>query len=164
MNWYVIHTRPRQESRALENLERQGYMCYLPTLAIERVRYGKPSVAVEPLFARYLFIELDDSGAGRSWSPIRSTRGVSRLVTFGGKAAKVGGELIEMLRARQESAVTHPARLFSQGERVRMTEGAFAGIEVVYQMDAGEQRAMILIELMSRSVTMAIPIAQLTKT
>ena len=29
-HWYLIHTKPRQESVALENLERQGYQCYLP--------------------------------------------------------------------------------------------------------------------------------------
>ncbi|MDR0735595.1 MAG: hypothetical protein LBF51_01965, partial [Zoogloeaceae bacterium] len=30
MHWHLIHTKIRLERRALENLERQGYECYLP--------------------------------------------------------------------------------------------------------------------------------------
>ena len=41
MHWFLIHTKPRQEGIALENLERQGYPCYLPMLAAEELRqYG----------------------------------------------------------------------------------------------------------------------------
>ncbi|WP_206951074.1 transcription/translation regulatory transformer protein RfaH [Trinickia acidisoli] len=163
MNWYLVHTRPRQEGRAVENLERQGYRCYLPLLTIERIRRGKQCVVVEPMFARYLFIELDDSGTGQSWAPIRSTKGVSRLVMFGGRAAKVEEALISVLRAPAEIEARHPERLFTPGERVRMVEGAFAGIEAVYQMSDGNQRAMVLIELLSRPVRLTVPIAQLTK-
>ncbi|MDP3335894.1 MAG: transcription termination/antitermination NusG family protein, partial [Rhodoferax sp.] len=30
MNWYLIHTKPRLEKCALENLQNQGYTCFLP--------------------------------------------------------------------------------------------------------------------------------------
>ena len=45
MHWYLIHTKPRQELRALENLERQGYECYLPLLPTEKIQ--------EKLFATF---------------------------------------------------------------------------------------------------------------
>lgn len=163
MDWYLVQTKPRQEWRALENLERQRYRCYLPTLTAERIRYGKHCVVVEPMFSRYLFIELDDSGCGLSWSPIRSTKGVSRLVTFGEQAAKVDDALVSALRARAEAEAGQPRRLFLPGELVRLTGGAFQGIEAVYQMDDGEQRAMVLIELLSRPVRVVVPLRQLGK-
>jgi len=75
MNWYLIHTKPRQENAALLNLEQQGYECYLPILLAEKLRQGSLSVIEEPLFPRYLFIRLDPSGGSQSWAPIRSTRG-----------------------------------------------------------------------------------------
>lgn len=56
MHWYLVHTKPRQEKCALENLHRQGYQCYLPTLPSEKLRQGLLTVADEPLFPRYLFI------------------------------------------------------------------------------------------------------------
>ena len=40
MQWYLIHTKPRQEVCALENLQRQGYECYLPQLVLEKLRNG----------------------------------------------------------------------------------------------------------------------------
>lgn len=163
MNWYLIHTKPRQETRALENLERQGYDCYLPMLKVERLRRGKPCTVVEPMFARYLFIELGDSSTCQSWAPIRSTKGVSRLVMFGGHAAKVDEALISALRESGETEAGYAERLFAPGERVCMADGAFSGIEAIYQMDDGDQRAMVLIELLSRPVQVAVPIATLRK-
>lgn len=44
---------------ALANLERQSYVCYLPQTHIERVRRRKAGVAAEPMFLRYLLVQLD---------------------------------------------------------------------------------------------------------
>jgi len=163
MYWYVIQTKPRQEKRALLNLERQGYECYLPLLAVEKLRNRKLSIVDEPLFARYLFIHLDDSQAGKSWVPIRSTKGVSHMVTFGNEYAKVDERLIEALRAQRDKNDQQPRPLFEPGERVMITSGPFAGIEAIYQMTDGERRAMVLIELLSKTTQLQISPANLSK-
>jgi transcriptional antiterminator RfaH len=141
MHWYLVHTKPRQEKCALDNLHRQGYQCYLPTIPSERLRQGLLTVADEPLFPRYLFIRLGQGDSAKSWAPIRSTKGVSRLVSFG----------------------TEPARLFKTGERVRLTEVPFAGIEGIYQMADGERRVMVLIEILSKPVAVCVAPASLRK-
>jgi transcriptional antiterminator RfaH len=82
MQWYLVHTKPRQEKSALDNLHRQGYQCYLPTMPSEKLRQGLLIVADEPLFPRYLFIRLGLGDSVRSWAPICSTKGVRRLVSF----------------------------------------------------------------------------------
>ena len=138
------------------NLQQQGYVCYLPLLAIEKLRHGALTVVHEPLFSRYLFIELDTSQAGQSWGPIRSTLGVSRLVTFGNEPATISAELIEELRSFNDTLRTDPQRLFKQGDLVQITDGPFTGIEAIYQMDDGDRRAMVLIELLSRPSALAI--------
>ncbi|MDP1773845.1 MAG: transcription/translation regulatory transformer protein RfaH [Methylobacter sp.] len=163
MHWYVIHTKPRQEQRALLNLEQQGYECYLPMVTIEKLRKGVLSVAEEPLFARYLFIRLDVSLSGKGWGAIRSTPGVSRLVTFGTEPAKVDDRLIEALRAQKDALCSQPQRLFAQGERVLITDGPFVGIEAIYQMNDGESRAMVLIELLSKPTKLNISPSSLRK-
>ena len=50
-----------------------------------------------------------------------------------------------------------------QGERVRLTEGPFAGIEGIYQMADGERRAIVLIELLSKQVRVRVAPANLRK-
>jgi transcriptional antiterminator RfaH len=44
-------------------------------------------VVTEPMFSCYLFIQLDDQS--QNWDTIRSTLGVSKLVSFGPQPAKV---------------------------------------------------------------------------
>ena len=162
MHWYVIHTKPRQEQRALANLQQQGYTCFLPVLARQKLCRGALTVVPEPLFARYLFIQLDGGQMGQSWAPIRSTMGVSRLVTFGTEPAKVRADLIESLRAHS-SAATHAVPLFTPGEHVQIKNGPFAGLEGIYQLDDGERRAMVLIELLHKPSRITLAPASLQK-
>ena len=96
MNWYLIYTKPRQERCALDNLQWQGYECYFPTMPAEKLRFGKLGVVDQALFPRYLFIRLGQGPAAQSWAPIRSTKGVSRLVSFGTIPAKVDDALIAL--------------------------------------------------------------------
>lgn len=163
MQWYLVHTKPRQEKRALENLQRQGYDCYLPTLLSEKIRQGVLMVTDEALFPRYLFIRLGQGGSARSWAPIRSTRGVSCLVSFGIEPVRVDDGLIDLLRTQEASVQACPKRLFEPGERVCLTEAPFAGIEGIYQMADGECRAMVLIEILSKQVAVHVAPAGLRK-
>ena len=152
--WYLVHTKPRQEDVALANLERQGYECYLPQMRIERIRRRKAEIATEPMFPRYLFIRLDSSDQGKSWSPIRSTLGVSQLVHFGARAAKVDDALVELMRQREQAMPLDA--MFHRGDSVVITDGPFAGLEAIYQTADAERRAFILLEILSKPVSMQI--------
>lgn len=158
MDWYLIFTKPRQERCALENLTRQGYECYLPMLVAEKISHEKITPERTPLFPRYLFIRLDQGLGAKSWSPIRSTRGVSRLVSFGAEPARVDAALISHLQACEQVMSNHPEKLFSNGERVRLTGAPFDGLEAVYQMPDGERRAMVLLEFMSKPIKITVPV------
>lgn len=161
-SWYLVHTKPRQEDIALANLVRQGYVCYLPQMRIERVRRRKAEVVFEPMFPRYLFIRLDCSDQGKSWSPIRSTLGVSQLVHFGGRAAKVDDSLVDLLRQRERSLLTEA--MFHRGDLVVIADGPFAGVEAIYQTADAERRAFILLEILAKPVSMHIDAGRLRKT
>lgn len=163
MHWYLVHTKPRQEKYALENFQRQGYQCYLPTLPSEKLRQGVLVVTDDPLFPRYLFIRLGQGDSAQNWAPIRSTKGVSRLVSFGVEPVKVSDSLVEALRAQEASVQAEPEQLFNPGESVRLTEAPFAGIEGVYHMADGERRVMALIELLSKQVRVRVAPASLCK-
>ena len=162
-SWYVIHTKPRQEQRALTNLQQQGYRCYLPMITLEKLVRGRLNLVEEPLFPRYLFICLDNGRQGQNWAPIRSTLGVSGLVTFGSTPAKIDAELIALLQTQQAELDASPERLFHKGEVLIVAEGPFAGLEAVYQMPSGDNRAMVLIELMGKVAQMQIAPASLRK-
>ena len=161
--WFLVRSKPRQESVALTHLARQGYESYLPLFATEKLVRRKSTVVQEPMFARYLFVRLDTTGQGQSWSPIRSTVGVSELVCFGSRPARVDDALIATLREREATQQADPITLFAHGDSVRITEGAFAGLEAIYQMNDAEGRAMVLLDLLSKPVAMTIDAASLRK-
>ncbi|OWW18573.1 hypothetical protein AYR66_00750 [Noviherbaspirillum denitrificans] len=156
--WYLVQTKPRQELRAVEQLRNQDFTCFLPTLAVEKLVQGKLEECVEPMFSRYLFIRLD---LGRdNWSPVRSTRGVSKLVSFGGRFATLPDDCVAALQSAQEE---RPRRLFEPGDRVSVIQGPFAGLEGIYQMHDGEARALVLIELMNQPHKLKLAVQMLRK-
>lgn len=158
VEWYVVQTKPKQEFRALEQLENQGFTCFLPTVLVERLARGKLESREEPLFSRYLFLQLNEVASDTA--PIRSTRGVSKLVAFGGRFATLPDACVEALRASPR--VTQQS-LFSPGERIAITQGPFAGLEGIYQLPDGEARALVLVELMSRPQKLTLAVEALRK-
>jgi transcriptional antiterminator RfaH len=160
-HWYLLQTKPNQEARALTNLEQQGYPVFCPMLSVEKLRRGKVTMALEAMFARYLFIQLDSSRSGLGWSSIRSTLGVSHLVSFGGVPAKVDAALIAHLQQHAQQAA--PEHLFHAEERLLIADGPFAGLEAIYQATNGEGRAMVLITLLGQSTRLQVQAASLSK-
>jgi transcriptional antiterminator RfaH len=67
----VIHTKVREEFRALENLQNQGFEVFLPACCVQKRYQQSLKLVTELLFARYLFIRLSDVIG--NWLPIRST-------------------------------------------------------------------------------------------
>ena len=160
--WWLVHTKPRQEDKALANLRAQGFECYLPLLPVEVLQRGSLKVKDQPLFPRYLFARPSINGAGENWGVIRSTLGVNRLVSFGTQPAKVSESLV---LAIQESTAQRiePQAKFNQGDVLQVTQGPFAGIEAIYDMKVAEDRVMVLINLMSQQVKLALEPWQVTK-
>ena len=145
--WYLVYAKPQQERIALENLERQGYECYLPLVRVRRRRQGRFVKIVEPMFPRYLFMYLSDETD--NWGPIRSTIGVSNLVRFGVLPAQVPGNLIQALRSREDADGLQrlEPRTPQPGERVRIVEGVMAGYEAIFEAGSGKERVSLLLEI-----------------
>jgi len=156
--WYVVHTKPRNEARALENLQNQGFECFMPTMEVEkRVRHRVQHVVV-PMFSRYLFIRLSDTT--QNWAPIRSTLGVSRLVSFGNQPSKAPDTLIDFLRLAPAQELE---RLFAVGDAVQMLDGPLKGLQGTYQAHDGEMRGMILVDLLGQPQKLRIALDALIK-
>ena len=77
MSWGCVSTYVMSETKAVENLERQGFTAFCPF-------YARPNpkklteLRKVPLFPGYVFVRLI---AGQSWSVINSSHGVIRLLT-----------------------------------------------------------------------------------
>lgn len=147
-SWYLIYTKPRKELVAQENLERQGFMTYLPRIERSRKRNGKRVTSVEAFFPRYLFISLNKTSD--NWSSIRSTVGVANIIRFTQYPAVVSESLISFLMTQEnpDSGFHDEDSKFKSGNSVRITDGALTGYEGVFKAKTGEERVIILLEVM----------------
>ncbi|KAA0011479.1 transcription/translation regulatory transformer protein RfaH [Billgrantia pellis] len=158
--WYVIQCKGGESFRAAEHLGNQGYELFHPVLDVQKKRGGKLVWISEPLFPHYLFIRLDRVAS--NWRPIRSTRGVLRIVTFGNRPLPVDDALIETLREQgtedRESSVNV---YFRAGEKVEITEGPFKDLQAVFASHKGEERAIVLLNLLNRQQRLEMPVEHL---
>jgi transcriptional antiterminator RfaH len=158
--WYVIQCKARQETRALENLERQGFSCYLPMLTVEKLRRGSTRDVLEPLFPAYLFINLNE--LSDNWHPIRSTRGVLQIVRFNQYPVPVRDEIIDQIR---HWLANDPIKVpyLRPGERVLITDGCFANLEAVFVSPDGPTRVVLLLNILHHEQTLSFPTAAVRK-
>ena len=162
MTWHLVYTKPRMESLALEKLSEQGLMGYLPMKPMERIRRGKRQVLQEPLFQRYLFIEADDRFLMRRHA-IRSTPGVSYLLQIGETDTPVGDELIDIIRSLEAGHQDQVEAYFKPNSVVKITQGIYHDLEAIFVEDQGEQRALLLIQLLQTDTRISIDKHHLSK-
>ena len=159
-SWYVIQCKPAQNERAYQNLTNQGYHCFSPRLAVEKVVAGRRVSRVEPLFPGYLFIQLQEGV--EDWGAIRSTRGVLRLVRFGMNPVPVPDDVIESLMRRSvDAAGQAPAPAYFSGQTVRITRGPFADLNAVFEGFRGEERAVVLLGMLERHHRLTLKVSEL---
>ncbi|MDP5293721.1 transcription/translation regulatory transformer protein RfaH [Oceanimonas sp. CHS3-5] len=148
LNWYLAHCRPREEERALLNLEHQHIETFCPFIEVKKVVRGKRVLRNEALFPGYVFLRADLEQT--SSTTLRSTRGVRNLVRFGDTPCVVPKELVYdlMCRAGDERLGEQLSDLPRCGDKVMIKEGPFAGMEAIYQEADGDSRAMLLLTLL----------------
>ena len=159
-HWYVVHTKPRREAYAFEHLQTQGFKVWLPRIARRVRRRGSWASREEPLFARYLFLQVDPHQ--QDISPIRSTRGVSDLVRNAGVPLVVPEAVMAALQGSVDpSTGLHclsevPKPSFEAGAKVQVLEGPFAGLEGIFQKPSGEERALVLLSVLNQPTSVKL--------
>lgn len=151
--WYVVHTHPRAEAKAVQHLDRQGFRVYLPRFLKRRRHARRVDVVAAPLFPRYLFVANDP--ATQRWRAIQSTIGVTHLVCNGELPAEVGDEIIADIRARENEQgfvrLDQRAR-FRRGDKLRVLDGAFCDSFGLFEGMTENERVTILLDLLGRKV------------
>ena len=179
-SWYVAYTKPRQESVAEFNLQRQNFDTYLPLLKVVGKQAAQPdgkqsatqgdrqnhvptatSTSYEPMFPRYLFFK--PASQKQSIAAARSSRGVHGLVTFGTELAMVPPNVVLTIReleAQRNDADIASISPFQPGRRVRLRDTALGGIEGVVHA-VGAKRVVLLMDILGQHKTLKVTHSQL---
>lgn len=159
--WYLIQTKPRQEAKAHEHLLNQGYEVFFPQLHVAKLAKGQETKRQEPLFPNYLFVYL--RAGVDNWSPIRSTRGVLRMVVFGGRPRPVAASIINTIQTRLQNK--QEIKALTKGDKLLVNTGgdSEAALEAVFQRYDGEERVIVLLTLLQRQQEVKVKVSQVRK-
>jgi transcriptional antiterminator RfaH len=158
-HWYVVYTQHRTETRAVEQLRRQGFETYFPLCSKIRRHARREDVVRTALFPRYLFVAFDVE-IGR-WRAVNGTIGVSHLICHGEQPMALPDDVVPCLRANEtgDGLVSLASlALFEPGARLRVLDGAFGGKTGIYDGMTGVDRVVLLFDLIGRQVRVAVPI------
>jgi transcriptional antiterminator RfaH len=168
--WLLAQTKPRQEEVAYANLQNQGYMVNLPRIAPLRPR--KPSgrspsgtsEPTEPLFPGYIFFA--PAGPQQSIAPVRSTRGILRVVRFSLEPAQISQAMLQEILDFVQQTQQAPGGLLAHlnkivlDARVTITQGPFSGLSGLVSAVAGD-RVQVLLEIMGKVQALGFEASQL---
>ena len=161
--WFLLKTKMRQEKRAMENLQRQYVECYCPEVFVEKIIRGKKSRVVEILFPGYLFVNFTNPSS--STHSVKNTRGVQSFVSFGGTPARVPCALIQELKEKTKpSENLLISNLPKRGDKLKVTDGPFSGMSVIFSRPNGDKRAEVLLNIMSQQVKASLQYSNLVAT
>lgn len=166
VHWYVIHTNPRCEDRALKGLAAAGIEAYAPKAwRWKWIRSGgKRRREREPGFAypRYLFVRT--SGVA-DWEAIHRTHGVAGIVCMGLVPVRVPQRTVEKIQVAEDMGCfdfTAELVTLRVGSKVVLTAGPFDGyVAVVTKAPrAGNPAASVSTELnfLGRRTAVVVPL------
>jgi len=156
--WFLIYTKPRQEERAKENLENQGFETFLPMIAYEKIKQPK-LYSLKPMFPRYLFTKVNSEK--NNWAHIKSTRGVSHMIAFGNKLTEVPDAVVDFLKTKVDEhnivKLKVTRSVFQKGDKLVINKGVFQGKEANFLSSTGKDRVRILLKLMKELIITEVP-------
>ena len=128
-NWYALHTRSRCEQLVYNQLATKGFNVLLPKLEVWSRRAGQQHLISIPMFPSYLF--LHDTMDKRGYIEVRKARGLVRILGERWDRSSVVPDvemeaIQQFLRSRFPLGLPHP--YLKEGQRIRMTHGALAGV------------------------------------
>ena len=165
-NWFAVVTKPRQEQIALQNLQRQGFSCFLPMAENPYQRRSKKQQKIiEPLFPRYLF--LNAIATTQNLAPVRSTTGVISMVRFGTELAVIPEQVINAIKQRinpETGLIKIKPIKIKPGDKVKIFDGPLTGLNGIVAERNSENRALILMELLGRPTKVQVDALSLQRT
>lgn len=154
--WFAVHTKPREEERALEFLAMKRITAFLPRLLAVHRHGSRRWQTADPLFPGYLFARFSPEPhivATVHWTP-----GVRRLLWDASRPTPVPDDAVAYLQSRTTHAgVIDPGTRFHPGMRVRIRRGPLVFLEgIIERPTSRDERVRVLLELLHTRVAVEV--------
>ncbi len=154
--WVLIYTKAKEEKKANENLQRQGFKTFLPLIAPSNKNSEFKSLV--PVFPRYLFAQINPELD--NWTSIKSSYGVSHIVLFSEKFTSIPNDIIKYMQDKLNKSGIYKEDVsivdYQKGDSVSIKDGRFAGIDAIFLSKRSKDRVRLLLKLLNTSVVAEI--------
>jgi transcription antitermination factor NusG len=151
--WFAVQVRTRWESSTALLLSGKGYESFLPTYKTKKRWSGNVKEVNAPLFPGYVFCHFE----AQKRLPILVTPGVIAVVGRGRTPVPVeDSEIASLQTAIRSRLLAEPWPYLEIGERIRIEDEAFHGLEGVLVNFKGSHRIVVSVSLLRRSVALEI--------
>jgi transcriptional antiterminator RfaH len=113
------------------------------------------------MFPGYLFVRLDEED--KLWSSMRSTRGVRDFVRFAKTPATIPDNIISGLQSAGAGELLTISKVPKKGSLLMIEDGPFKGLEAIFQIMDGTERAIVLLNVLGKEQKLSIDINHLPK-
>ena len=144
--WYVVRSKPRQESVCLEEMAKAGVEGLCPLRMEYRFRRRRKEAV--PLFPGYVFCKI---GFPEGYHKVRWLRGVLHLVQFGEAAPPALDDDIMkfFIQNMNEEGIVETEPDLVAGDKVEfLTEPLRGLVGTVLRLDSADQRVHVLMDLL----------------
>lgn len=151
--WFALRVKSRSEKVVATIARNKGFEEFLP-LYQSRRRWSDRLKAVElPLFPGYVFCRLDPQHR----LPLLTIPGVLHFVGIGKNPVAIEDmEIASIQTAVRSGLMTEPWCFLEAGQRVRLEDGPLAGLEGILVDTSKQERVVVSVTLLKRSVAVAI--------
>jgi len=151
--WYVAYTYPRHEKAVADQVQLRSVETFLPTYTLKS-QWKDRRVQLElPLFAGYVFTRM----TVRERVKVLSVPSVIRILSYRGMPAPIGDAEIEALRmCVANGAKLEPHPYVAVGDRVRVRDGAFEGLEGIVVRKSNHCKLVVSLSLIHQSVSLEV--------
>ena len=151
--WFALRVKSRAERVVAAMARNRGFEEFLPVYQ-SRHQWSDRTKSVEmPLFPGYVFCKL----AAERRLPLLTIPGVLHFVGIGKVPVPIEEEEIAAIRAAMESGLSaEPWPFLEVGQRVLLEGGPLAGLEGILIEARKQQRLVVSVTLLKRSVAVGI--------
>lgn len=155
--WFALWTHSNCEERVREQLAAKGFCAFLPTVRDWSRRAGVRRLISRPMFPSYLFVQHPIEK--RSYIEIMKTQGMVRILgERWDRLEQIPTVEIDAIQRVVDTDLTvlpHP--YLREGQRVRITDGALAGLEGILVRSRPQRGLLVLtVDLLRRSVAVEV--------
>jgi transcription antitermination factor NusG len=149
--WLALYTKARQEKSLSRELLKLRIPFYLPLVRKTNISRGRKRTSLTPLFAGYVFL----CGSEEERLRALATNRICRILTV----EDPDQLLFDLRQVHQLIAANAPLTVESRmapGQRVRVRQGAFAGLEGTVLKRRGETRLLVSINFLQQGASVEI--------